>query len=356
MVDALNCEEGCLCGTATNEELSQTDTALTNLITIKAESQTNKRSTTWSTKDTPSKRLKELNKQFKKLNLDDFIRHYTDKSDRVKVKEPDIDELTEVLMSMGKDTDAKRNINCACCGYETCELMAKAIFNGFNVKENCIHYLKDMVEVEKEDAKRLEADVKQKNEEIEKEQCNIQKVISVVNEKFGTLYQSVDDMTKGNNSNAEESTNISISINDVSKFCSNLNDSMQQINSLLDELSANNQEVVSVATQTNLLALNASIEDARAGEAGKGFAVVASEINNLASNSKETANKSNGSHSKIVNSISIIIEETQKLMITLESINDRTQNLAASAEEIAASETTILETAEQIKKSLDTLK
>ena len=356
MVDALNCDEGCLCGTATNEELSQTDTALTNLIIIKAESQTNKRSTTWSTKDTPAKRLKKLNKQFIKLNLDDFIRHYTDKSDRVKVKEPDLDELNEVLMSMGTDTAAKRNINCACCGYETCEHMAKAIFNGFNVKENCIHYLKDMVEVEKEDAKRLEVDVKQKNEEIEKEQRKIQKVISDVNEKFGTLYQSVDDMTKGNNSNAEESTNISISINDVSKFCSNLNDSMQQINSLLDELAANNQEVVSVASQTNLLALNASIEAARAGEAGKGFAVVASEINNLASNSKETANKSNGSHSKIVNSISIIIEETQKLMITLESINDRTQNLAASAEEIAASETTILEIAEQIKKSLDTLK
>ena len=40
--------------------------------------------------------------------------------------------------------------------------------------------------------------------------------------------------------------------------------------------------------------LNASIEAARAGEAGKGFAVVADEINQLASNSRDTAKDSQG--------------------------------------------------------------
>jgi methyl-accepting chemotaxis protein len=55
----------------------------------------------------------------------------------------------------------------------------------------------------------------------------------------------------------------------------NLDNSISQINSIVDVINA-------VAKQTNLLALNASIEAARAGEAGKGFSVVAAEIRKLA--------------------------------------------------------------------------
>ena len=54
----------------------------------------------------------------------------------------------------------------------------------------------------------------------------------------------------------------------------------------INELTSN---ILSIASQTNLLALNASIEAARAGEAGRGFAVVAGEINQLASDSRDTA-------------------------------------------------------------------
>ena len=57
---------------------------------------------------------------------------------------------------------------------------------------------------------------------------------------------------------------------------------VKQINELTND-------ILSIASQTNLLALNASIEAARAGEAGRGFAVVADEINELASNSRDTA-------------------------------------------------------------------
>ena len=47
-------------------------------------------------------------------------------------------------------TKAEKEINCSCCGYDTCKEMAIAIFNEFNHKENCIYYLKKEVEVEKE--------------------------------------------------------------------------------------------------------------------------------------------------------------------------------------------------------------
>lgn len=90
----------------------------------------------------------------------------------------------------------------------------------------------------------------------------------------------------------------------VAQFCDVLDRVMTEINGLINELSSNNEEVVSIASQTNLLALNASIEAARAGEAGRGFAVVAEEINNLAAGSKNTATRGNESQARIIEAAS----------------------------------------------------
>ena len=75
----------------------------------------------------------------------------------------------------------------------------------------------------------------------------------------------------------------------------------------------------SIATQTNLLSLNASIEAARAGEAGKGFAVVAGEISDLASQSKESADKING----IVEELMRDADESVEAMRSLSDNFDR---------------------------------
>ena len=44
----------------------------------------------------------------------------------------------------------QENRDCTACGNDTCHDMAVAIFNGFNNKNNCIHYNKDMVDEEQE--------------------------------------------------------------------------------------------------------------------------------------------------------------------------------------------------------------
>lgn len=355
-VDALNCGMGCIYGTGVEEGRARTDDALYNIHKIQEDCKKNNLSSAWSKKLTPAQRLKKLNKQFANLNLSDYLRSYTDRSAQCAYKVPSQAELDAIFTNMHKTTKASRNINCECCGYETCELMATAIFNGFNKMENCIHFVKAEVEYEKEKALDLANMVNAEKEEIQNQQELIEETIDRVNALFVNLYGSVEDMVRGNDSNAQESTSITREVQGVAEFCDELEKAMSEINELIGELGANNEEVVSIASQTNLLALNASIEAARAGEAGRGFAVVADEINNLAADSKNTATRSNESQVRIIESINKIREETKALHKVVGEVNSRTQNLAASTEEIAASSAIIIEAADGVKSALESLK
>ena len=141
----------------------------------------------------------------------------------------------------------------------------------------------------------------------------------------------------GNNSNAEESTGISMSMSEVVTFCNDLRSALTQIQDLLAKLEENNLEITNVAEETNLLALNASIEAARAGESGRGFAIIAENIKKLADSSKDTASDSDRNKEEIQNAIINLLGNAEKLIDVIDGVNIRVTNLAASTEEIAAS-------------------
>lgn len=354
-VDALNCADGCLYGTATESDKNKTEDPLIEMMRIRNASKSKKKGTAWSRRLTPAQRLKKLNKQFANLNLEDYLCSYTDKSDTCEHAQPSKEELEAIFNDMKKTTPESRKINCSCCGYDTCHDMAVAIHNGFNHKKNCIHYIKDEVENEKKRALKLADQVEEEKGAIAKQHQKILDTVSGVNDEFELVFKAVNEMSDGNNNSAEECTEISMSMSRILEFCDSLNQSMQEISDSMTELTDNNKEVVSIASQTNLLALNASIEAARAGEAGRGFAVVAGEINTLAADSSETAQRSDVTQKKITDAVATVLEETEKLVEVIGKINTKTEGVAAVTEEIAASSTMILDSSEQIKQQLNAL-
>ncbi|WP_432776285.1 methyl-accepting chemotaxis protein [Brevibacillus gelatini] len=82
-----------------------------------------------------------------------------------------------------------------------------------------------------------------------------------------------------------------------------------------DEIGQIVQVITDIASQTNLLALNAAIEAARAGEHGRGFAVVAEEVRKLAEQSAGSANKIN-------DLISLIREQMEKALVSMDQVKD----------------------------------
>lgn len=355
MVDALNCAKGCIYGTGVEEEKTKTDDILYELQKIKEASKKTGRKHTWSRNLSPKQRLACLNKQFKDLDINDFIRHYSDKSQGLEIDRPSISELDAIYASMEKDTKQKQTINCSACGYATCKDMATAIHNGCNNKNNCIQYIKGEVEKDGEIARQMAQEMEGKNAEIQAKNEMIEQLVAEVTDNFESLDSSIAEMSIGNNSNAEESTGISTSMCDVVAFCDHLKGSLERIQELLVKLEENNAEITDVAEETNLLSLNASIEAARAGEAGRGFAIIAENIKKLADHSKDTASDSDLNKEQIQSAIEALLDNAGKLIDVIDGVNVRVTNLAASTEEIAASADMVSTISADLKDKMERL-
>ena len=355
MVDALNCASGCIYGTAIEPAKAASEENMYTLQEIRQKSKKSGKKQAFARDLTPAKRLKKLNEQFAKLDIHDFMRSYTDHSRDVDVKVPDKEQLAQVFKQMDKVTILDQKINCSACGYHTCKEMAQAIYNGCNTPNNCIHFVKNAVVKERENEQQLSADMQRKSAEIEAKNEQIHAMAESAAQDFESLDDAIKEMAAGNNNNAQESTNINMLMMEVVELGEHLKEALTSIETLMQGLQSNNEEIAGVADETNLLSLNASIEAARAGSAGRGFAIIAENIKKLAESSKETALDSGKNQEKIGEAVATLQERAEKLIEIIGNVNDKVTSLAAATEEIAAATVEVGNVADNLKEKIDTL-
>ncbi len=348
-VDALNCSSGCLYGTGVEARETMDESTFINIQKIRKNSKNDSKKSAWGRKLTPEKRLAALNKQFADLDLNDFIRKYTDRSKGCLPKPVTNAEIERIFEEMHKDTEEKKHIDCGCCGYDSCHEMAAAIHNGFSHVHNCVHYIRDRAYEEKDRAVELAEEVSRAQEEMAEKKASLAEGI---NGNFTSLKDSITQIEDTSADNAKQTSGISDAMAEVEEFATKMKEVLSNIEGYLEKLEANNSDVIAISSQTNLLALNASIEAARAGEAGKGFAVVADEIKNLAEDSKTTADDSNKNNNDIKETIGMLISESDKLSEIVDAVNKRAENLVASSEETTASIGMMRSVTESVEESL----
>ena len=226
--------------------------------------------------------------------------------------------------------------------------MVQAIYNGVNVKENCIHYEKAIAEIEKEKVEQMH------QASIEQQRIHQERLESVI-EQFSQLNIGVGQLADANEVTANDVTNVTQIVSDVSAECEKIRQSLGVFSNFIEVYDQSNQDIEDIASQTNLLSLNANIEAARAGEVGKGFAVVAGEIRSLSDSTTQLIEENKRQAAETVPKINASIEDIRQLLVSINSMNDKISNIAATTEEISAQSEEIQSLAAMIQDAVEEL-
>jgi len=340
IVDILNCQHGCNIGTAavvTEDDLDDIDLFFDQMKAQKAGQK--EKQGLFKTKN----RVEWLYDHFDKtLKLEDFIRAYDSSRQAPSLLEPTAAEYEQVFKAMHKEDEASRHINCEACGYSTCREMAKAIFNGISVPQNCVNFARHEIIAYNEEIKKLLADTQKLNEErleySRQLESNILKIKAALSEITGANEKSVVNLN-----------HILERVSHNTETATKLNSAVAQMKERLENFASASKQIVAIADQTNLLALNAAIEAARAGEHGRGFSVVAQEVQKLAEQSNTAAKSTMSDEQRMLQLIDNIAQVAAGLEAEMAEVSDSVEQIFASLQELASKSQEILATLENME-------
>ena len=124
-------------------------------------------------------------------------------------------------------------------------------------------------------------------------------------------------------------------LNFMAERVDTIENSATELNYRSDEISEILSFIARISDQTNLLALNAAIEAARAGEQGRGFAVVADEVKNLASTTKQAAEKIDAMLCNFTESAKTMLKDANDISTLANTSRDVINNFESSFSEFA---------------------
>ncbi len=164
LIDILNCDEGCICGTGTQKRIEFSDTAIFEIHNIKESIYKKKNENVTLS---PYERRELTKKMYEDLDPNDFIRHYNEDAVIVE-KKLSRQEIDSIFESMYKYTDEDRRMDCSSCGYKFCINMVNAIGHGYNTRDNCIFYAQEKMIRENQQNESLLNHISVINDELKK--------------------------------------------------------------------------------------------------------------------------------------------------------------------------------------------
>lgn len=340
LIDCLNCDKGCNRGGGTTNHNMSLDE-----LESYVEKRSKERCEKWNTLSEISRK-----KSLKKLNatIDSYWkpgiyeRAYTDRSSvyHSLIKEPNPQELNDILVQMGKH-GREDMYDCGACGYTSCQQMAKAIFNGKNKPQNCHHFvLKTAKENHNEElAKRAREITLESVAMLEETRGNVSALTQVtqrMSQNVSDSSSSIEQMLKNISSiNKIIDTNFVI-VNDLENATNIGRTNLHEVTNLVGDIEKESKQLVEmskvigqISSQTNLLAMNAAIEAAHAGDFGAGFSVVADEIRKLAEDSGRQAKQIG----EVLKAIKQMVDSAYSKAGTVQTEFDSVVNLAGQVKD-----------------------
>jgi NAD-dependent dihydropyrimidine dehydrogenase PreA subunit len=319
LVDCLNCEMGCNGGTGTLNAEKSVDQVEALVEARSRQMQARYHEKGWLGRRRGARKLKRAIDSHWEPGL--YAREYLDLSGNNAIQQPTAAQLEGIFRSMHK-YEEKDFYNCCACGYNDCEVMAVAIFNGLNKAENCHHFKQVRLQEEMDHVGLLQQDMELRRAE----ETGIAGNVSVALSQMVSANATIAEMSKSLLDTFEEQKAI------FRRLVADVTES-SKATELFQPIA---EAINNIAGQTNLLALNANIEAARAGSVGRGFAVVAGEVRRLAEISRQESAKIMPFSLELCAVFKTIQEKAEAASATFENTAQQVMQIASSVEQMSA--------------------